>query len=463
MMKNILLLTRNDGSDGIIEALMQYNDVHIVLAVTGTREEREVAESYKERIDLIYAWIEGDLSNLEDVTDLDYTTISQCKEVESDFEDGTGRFIQDHAMRRYRYYASLSFWNRFFKKNTIDCVIIRGLTHGMVHDVIPLYFAKRRNIPCYQLEDNYFSLGSLFLPNEDRYMDISLGMELAPERCMYYSLGTTKPIKVGIKTWCARVLEKIGGYLLLNSVSDILHGRKQRSLFGICYSEYTITRALLLYFEYKRLYSYMKRLSQPVNYRCKYVIYYLHFEPEATIQVRCTLKSQLVAIKMLSESLPKGWTLYVKEHPYQYAINKSDTGLGYQILAVNRYKNKNYYDKIASMPHTILASPEESSAQINKHAMAIATFNGTVAIEATKEKKPILLFGAETTWLQYCDDFMKITSFQSCKNALEKICTGWQPRYRDLTQVMNRFAYPITPKGAGGVIRKIMEKEGVEN
>ena len=95
--------------------------------------------------------------------------------------------------------------------------------------------------------------------------------------------------------------------------------------------------------------------------------------------------------------------------------------------------------------------------------MAIATFNGTVAIEATKEKKPILLFGAETTWLQYCDDFMKITSFQSCKNALEKICTGWQPRYRDLTQVMNRFAYPITPQGAGGVISKIMEKEGVEN
>lgn len=463
-MKKILLLTRNEGSDHIIEALMKYDDIHVVLAVVGTCEERTIAESYSSRIDLIYTCLEGELSNLECVDDLEYEVISQSREIESDFEDGTGRFIDNYAMVKYRYYTSLSYWHAFFSKNEIDCMIIRGLTHGLVHDVIPLYFARKKNIPCYQLEDNYFSVGSLFLPNESKYMEISLGMGLSLERCMHYPLSASPPKRKGVKAHCVHLISKLGGPLLLNLASDIRRGVwKRRTQFGIKYSEYSIMSAILSYWKFLRLYHYLNRLSGSVDYSCKYIVYYLQFEPEATTQVRCTLKSQLIAIKMLSQALPKGWTLYVKEHPHQFLLNKENIGFDYYIPSVNKYKNKIYYDKIASMDHTVLVAPEVPSVQINKYAMAIATFNGTVAIEATKEKKPILLFGAETTWLQYCEDIMKISSFQSCKEMIEKICTGWEPNYDDLITVMNQYAYPRTPEGTSAVIRRIMEKENVCN
>ena len=35
-MKHVLLMTRNEGSDHIIEALMEHDDVHVVLEVAGT-------------------------------------------------------------------------------------------------------------------------------------------------------------------------------------------------------------------------------------------------------------------------------------------------------------------------------------------------------------------------------------------------------------------------------------------
>jgi hypothetical protein len=52
-MKNVLLMTRNEGSDHIIEALMKYKDVHVVMEYAGTSVEKEVAERYADRIDQI--------------------------------------------------------------------------------------------------------------------------------------------------------------------------------------------------------------------------------------------------------------------------------------------------------------------------------------------------------------------------------------------------------------------------
>jgi hypothetical protein len=71
-MKNVLLMTRNEGSDHIIEALMKYKDVHVVMEYAGTSVEKEVAERYADRIDQIYVYFEGGLSDLDDVKELDY-------------------------------------------------------------------------------------------------------------------------------------------------------------------------------------------------------------------------------------------------------------------------------------------------------------------------------------------------------------------------------------------------------
>ena len=174
---------------------------------------------------------------------------------------------------------------------------------------------------------------------------------------MHYPLSASPPKRKGVKAHCVHLISKLGGPLLLNLASDIRRGVwKRRTQFGIKYSEYSIMSAILSYWKFLRLYHYLNRLSGSVDYSCKYIVYYLQFEPEATTQVRCTLKSQLIAIKMLSQALPKGWTLYVKEHPHQFLLNKENIGFDYYIPSVNKYKNKIYYDKIASMDHTVLVA-----------------------------------------------------------------------------------------------------------
>ena len=79
-----------------------------------------------------------------------------------------------------------------------------------------------------------------------------------------------------------------------------------------------------------------------------------------------------------------------------------------------------------------------TSSHINQSAMAIATFKGTVAIEATKLKKPILLFGADNSWMRYCRDVVSIQSYADCQNVLHRVEEGGSPQYDDLEQVVNQ-------------------------
>ena len=41
-MKHALLMTRNEGSDHIIEALMEHDDVHVVLEVAGQLKKKKL-------------------------------------------------------------------------------------------------------------------------------------------------------------------------------------------------------------------------------------------------------------------------------------------------------------------------------------------------------------------------------------------------------------------------------------
>ena len=162
---------------------------------------------------------------------------------------------------------------------------------------------------------------------------------------------------------------------------------------------------------------------------------------------------------MLSETLPEGWTLYVKEHPHQFVLNDPELSMDFYMITANKYKNRKFYDKILSMDRTILLDSAIPSHNINKTAMAIATFNGTVAIEATVLRKPILLFGADTSWIKYCKDIISLRSFQDCQKALARIEGGWVPTYDDVNEVINQYGYPMTPEGSAAVVDKIVAYE----
>lgn len=110
----------------------------------------------------------------------------------------------------------------------------------------------------------------------------------------------------------------------------------------------------------------------------KYVLYPIHFQPEASTLVQAPLYlDQLQLLQDIATSLPIGYRLYVKEHL---------SNRGRRPIA--------FYDAIRAMPGARLLGPDEDTWQLIKNAQAIAVITGTMGWEAVMFGKPAVTFGS---------------------------------------------------------------------
>lgn len=111
--------------------------------------------------------------------------------------------------------------------------------------------------------------------------------------------------------------------------------------------------------------------------RDKYVFFPLHISWDAQIATRNPMFSdQLYLVRMLSKSLPYGYYLYVKEHPYNYG--------GERVRLLKSIK---------SFQNVKLIHPEASSIDLITNARAVVTINSTAGWEAIILNKPLITFG----------------------------------------------------------------------
>ncbi|MDC3309312.1 hypothetical protein OAV68_00155 [bacterium] len=143
----------------------------------------------------------------------------------------------------------------------------------------------------------------------------------------------------------------------------------------------------------------------------KYVLFPLHYEPEASVTIRGFPYDQLDVIKYISRSLPPDMSLLVKEH-------KGNRG----------YRSISDYKKISRLHNVVLVSPDAESYNLIKNAEAIATFSGRMGMEAAVLGKPVLLFG---------DAFY---SDLSTVQNVEKL-TDLTTYLVDLSEISNRFDF----------------------
>jgi hypothetical protein len=163
---------------------------------------------------------------------------------------------------------------------------------------------------------------------------------------------------------------------------------------GLTFAAYKSIKYLLYIFNLlknqirvNRLLKYCERISSSeLPYELDYFYFPLHFQPEATTQIRAgVFDDQLNLINLISSLLPDDKYLIVKEHP-AYWTRKWNTN-------INSYRSKKFYSSIMDKQNVILVDYKLDSNALIEKSKGVIAITGTVVLEGLKNEKLTLLFG----------------------------------------------------------------------
>lgn len=326
-MKNVILIDR--GIE-LVDDILNETDYVIEIIIVSTEVERNLLLQKKSnRINKIYTVRE--VQEIDILEDFDYKLILDYRETQLKVENGLNRFTQDYQIRKKIYYMALVFWSNIFKKNKIDAVIIKGVNLGQCYDCIPHDMGIKNNIPTYIFEATLNNTQGLYdnLNNEFVRLEVRKNI-ISMDDCKFYNRNIDKNFKENVNRetiftkYIKKILYCIGGALMLEFI-NCLKRQSFNKVIGDSAINVSYFHKLSSHINSKIIKRYMDNISVEYSRKENYIFYALHFEPEASIQCRHVLENQLIVVKMIAESLPIGWKLYVKEHPYQYEINTMET------------------------------------------------------------------------------------------------------------------------------------------
>jgi hypothetical protein len=226
-----------------------------------------------------------------------------------------------------------------------------------------------------------------------------------------------------IKSWFSLVsflYKRIKG--LIASVPDLFKEPPVRHAFYFNPHLKNITLDFItLLFKIKifSLFRFYDKNVTDVNYDSKFVFFALHYQPEATtLPLGGVFDNQLLALKILSESIPEDWTIYVKEHPRQLSTKNIGTRNIRKGFTLERrhFRSKEDYNKMLRMKNVRLVSLREDSKELTRKSIFAATITGSVAWESLLARKACMIFGH--SWNSSCNSCYMVTSVDDCKQAI---------------------------------------------
>lgn len=147
-----------------------------------------------------------------------------------------------------------------------------------------------------------------------------------------------------------------------------------------------------------------------------FVLLALHYQPERTSCPDAeSYSDQFLVAQLLSQSLPRGWQLLIKEHPSQFSFG----GEG------EMSRREEDYVRLVELPRTELVSMNVRTSDLLDETKAVATLTGFVGVEASLRGIPVLVFG--NAWYRDCESVHYIRGPQACHDALEAIAAGRVP------------------------------------
>ena len=179
-------------------------------------------------------------------------------------------------------------------------------------------------------------------------------------------------------------------------------------------------------FAKKKLLSCYNSLTSPVDFDQPYIFAALQCEPERqTCPCGGVYRSQDLMIDALSKTVPRGWTIYVKEHVSQFK--------SYQYAELSR--SNEYYQRLADMPNVRLVPLDVTSFELIDGAKASATVSGTVAWESVVRGRPSMLFGHG--WYGDCPGVFRTNSLASLNDAIQAIHDGFTVSKMDVESFLS--------------------------
>jgi len=148
---------------------------------------------------------------------------------------------------------------------------------------------------------------------------------------------------------------------------------------------------------------YESLAGEPVDGE-KFVVYFLHYQPEATTSPGANIfVDQQLCVDTLLKNLPDDYMVYVKEHPQQYiSLYEGFTS-----------RMKVFYDDLAKTKRVRLITTKVTSFELFKNAKAVSTCLGTVAWEAMLHKIPAIIFGI--SWYENYQGVLRIITDDDAK------------------------------------------------
>jgi hypothetical protein len=161
---------------------------------------------------------------------------------------------------------------------------------------------------------------------------------------------------------------------------------------------------------------YESHVESP-DFENDYVYFPLQYQPERTsVPMGGLFGDQLLALDILTHSLPPGWLVYVKEHPRQF------TGVVPQSIRLAR--SKQFYKGLCNYDRrkVRLVSPSVSSDELIRNSRCVATLTGTTGWEAVRRGIPTIVFGVP--WYINCPGVYPVSSVDSCSRVFGGIAGG---------------------------------------
>lgn len=137
---------------------------------------------------------------------------------------------------------------------------------------------------------------------------------------------------------------------------------------------------------------------------------FLHYQPEASTMPQSGIfADQLLVLDLILDALPKGMTVYVKEHPFMFDQSAQD----------RHERSVEFYEHMLRDPRVRFVKKTVSSQEVMKKVKYVASANGSISWEAMRSGKPCIIFG--WAWFASCQSCFVVDSVASLKNAFDAI------------------------------------------
>ncbi|TGK10097.1 capsular biosynthesis protein [Leptospira fletcheri] len=166
----------------------------------------------------------------------------------------------------------------------------------------------------------------------------------------------------------------------------------------------------------EKINDYYRNLCVSPDLSQKFIYFPLHLQPElSTSPMAGVYVDQLLIAQLMSAYLPEGYYIYVKEHPNQNML----------------YRSEDFYKTLSSLKSVKIVPRSYDTFKLIDNSFAVATCTGTAGWEAFLKAKSVFLFGY--TFYQNAPNVFPVRSKEDFEKALRDILS--YPRKEDWTSI----------------------------